>query len=214
MKRKLFSLLLALLLTSALITLALAEPPPYDDPLLICCGVTHYAYMTGYGDGTIRPQANITRAEAATILFRTLQDVVRGINWTQQNGFSDVLISDWYNNAVSIGLIKGYEDGTYRPNEYITRAETMTLMNRFFERAPESPADLLPDMVTWTDNMDESAWYYLDVQEATNSHDYERKRDVIVPGQRFEYESWHSLIPNRDWSALEQEWSAGNEVYN
>lgn len=83
------------------------------------------------------------------------------------------------------------------------------MVNRMLERAPELESDLLEDMLTWTDNMDRGQWYYLDVQEATNSHNYERK-DTQVPGRSFHFESWTELLPIRDWSELERAWSARN----
>ena len=72
----------------------------------------------------------------------------------------------------------------------------MTLVNRVLQRIPESTADLIPDMIVWPDNMDTSAWYYLAVQEATNSHDYVRKENG--------YESWVMLLPVRDWTVFEK----------
>lgn len=76
------------------------------------------------------------------------------------------------------------------------------MANRMFERAPELKTDLLSDMVTWSDNMDKSRWYYLDVQEATNSHDYNRKKKQVL-NRSFRYETWTELLPVRDWSELE-----------
>ena len=106
--------------------------------------------------------------------------------------------------AASVGWIEGYEDGSFRPELKITRAEFMAMANRMLERAPELESDLLSDMVTWSDNMDKNQWYYLDVQEATNSHDYDRK-DKQVPGRSFHYETWTELLPVRDWAELERE---------
>ena len=74
--------------------------------------------------------------------------------------------------AVSLGWIMGYEDNTFRPDKAITRAEAVTMINRVLQRNPQSPEDLLKDMVTWPDNQDPSQWYYLAIQEATNSHTY------------------------------------------
>ena len=82
-------------------------------------------------------------------------------------------------------FVVGYPDGTVKPEGYITRAEAMTMFNRVLQRVPESEADLLPGKKTWPDNVDSKKWYYLSVQEATNSHDYERKSNG--------YEHWTKL---------------------
>ena len=101
----------------------------------------HYAYIIGYEDGTVRPQGNITRAEVATIFFRLLTDEVREEYWSTESGYSDVSSSDWYNNAIStlsnLGVITGYEDGTFRPNASISRAEFVTIATRFFDYTAE-----------------------------------------------------------------------------
>ena len=219
----------------------------------------HFAYIVGYGNGEVRPQNNITRAEVATIFFRLLTDDVRDENLTKTNRYSDVAATSWYNTAVStlssMGIITGYPDGTFRPNAAITRAEfaaiaarfdndgdktaakfsdiathwakdeisiaynngwitgypdgtfgpqrditraeTMTLVNRVLNRQPETEDDLLPNMTVWTDNANPKAWYYLAVQEATNSHYYEFKTNS-------QYEKWTELRETRDWKALEQ----------
>jgi hypothetical protein len=82
----------------------------------------------------------------------------------------------------------------------------MTLANRMLKRAPETADDLLPnEMVTWSDNANKEAWYYLAVQEATNSHIPEHKKDHTVPGLNFEYEHWVKMIENRDWAQLEKD---------
>ncbi len=217
----------------------------------------HYAYIIGRDDGLVHPEAQITRAEVATIFFRLLSDEVRNANMTKSNSFADVKSSDWFNTAVSTmanmgivngyngyyrpndpitraefaaiaarfdkygnaseasftdiyehwamkeiniaannGWILGYDDGTFRPDQNITRAEAMTIIDRVLQRIPESVDDLLPDMVIWPDNMDTTKWYYLMVQEATNSHYYERKANG--------YEYWTDLRPVRDWAALEK----------
>ena len=160
----------------------------------------HFAYVIGYPDGTVHPNGQITRAEVATIFFRLLRDEVRDGAFTTSNTYSDVAYGKWYNNPIStmsaLGIITGYPDGTFKPDQNITRAEAMTLINRVLERKPESPADLLTNMNKWTDNMDTSKWYYLDVQEATNSHGYTRKT--------FNYELWRQMLPDPDWSRYER----------
>ena len=230
-----------------------------DDDALGLNTTDHFAYIVGYGNGEVRPQNNITRAEVATIFFRLLTDDVRDENLTKTNRYSDVAATSWYNTAVStlssMGIITGYPDGTFRPNAAITRAEfaaiaarfdndgdktaakfsdiathwakdeisiaynngwitgypdgtfgpqrditraeTMTLVNRVLNRQPETEDDLLPNMTVWTDNANPKAWYYLAVQEATNSHYYEFKTNS-------QYEKWTELRETRDWKALEQ----------
>ncbi len=230
-----------------------------DDDALGLNTTDHFAYIVGYGNGEVRPQNNITRAEVATIFFRLLTDDVRDKNLTKTNRYSDVTRADWYNTAVStlssMGIITGYPDGTFRPNAAITRAEfaaiaarfdsngdkttakfsdiathwakdeisiaynngwingypngtfgpqrditraeTMTLVNRVLNRQPETEDDLLPNMTVWTDNANPNAWYYLAVQEATNSHYYKFKTNS-------KYEKWTELRETRDWTLLEK----------
>ena len=215
-------------------------------------GDDHFAYVVGYSDGTVRPNANISRAEVATIFFRLLKEEVRDGNLTTENTFADVTDGQWHNKAIStmaklgavkgrnaeafdpdapitraefaticarfdktqistssnftdisghwaekyieraatLGWIAGYSDGTFRPSNYITRAEAMTMINRVLCRVPETESDLLPGMITWPDNQP-GTWYYLAVQEATNSHDYDRK-DAI-------HEKWTALTEAPDW---------------
>ena len=215
-------------------------------------GDDHYAYVVGYSDGTVRPNANISRAEVATIFFRLLKEEVRDGNLTAENTFADVTDGQWHNKAIStmaklgvvkgrnaeafdpdapitraefaticarfdktqistssnftdisghwaekyieraatLGWIAGYSDGTFRPSNYITRAEAMTMINRVLCRMPETESGLLPGMITWPDNQP-GTWYYLAVQEATNSHDYDRK-DAI-------HEKWTALTEAPDW---------------
>ena len=172
-----------------------------DDDALGLNTTDHFAYIVGYGNGEVRPQNNITRAEVATIFFRLLTDDVRDENLTKTNRYSDVAATSWYNTAVStlrsMGIITGYPDGTFGPQRDITRAATMTLVNRVLNRQPETEDDLLPNMTVWTDNANPKAWYYLAVQEATNSHYYEFKTNS-------QYEKWTELRETRDWKALEQ----------
>lgn len=159
--------------------------------------------VTGYPDGTFRPNAPITRAEFAAIAAR-FSDVV----YNGKCSFSDVLKTFWGYDKISLaehlGWITGYPDNTFRPDNDITRAEAMTLINRVLERAVEEE-HMLPDMVKWRDN-DPDAWYYEAVQEATNSHDYTRLKKV-VPGQDFCYEDWVHIDEVPDWAALERSWS-------
>ena len=227
----------------------------------------HYAYIVGYEDGSVQPEGDITRAEVATIFFRLLTDESRNEYWSQTNPYSDVSADDWFNNAVSTltnagvldgyedgtfkpngnitraefatitarffeatydgenlfpdieghwaqdyineaanaGIVNGYEDGTFRPQQYITRAEAVTMVNRTIDRHPDAD-HLLDDMITWPDNL-ETAWYYEQVQEATNSHAYTMHTD----DEQNPYEIWTELLPNRDWSELEKAWSDAND---
>ncbi|MBU5434458.1 S-layer homology domain-containing protein [Pseudoflavonifractor sp. MSJ-37] len=215
-------------------------------------GDDHYAYVVGYSDGTVRPNANISRAEVATIFFRLLKEKVRDGNLTAENTFTDVTDGQWHNKAIStmakldivkgrradsfdpdasitraefaaicarfntkpvensgsfsdisghwaeneieraaaFGWISGYPDGTFHPDARITRAEAMTMINRVLCRMPQSESDLLDSMVTWPDNKP-SDWHYLAVQEATNSHDFDRQGEVG--------ESWTKLTSVPDW---------------
>ncbi len=241
----------------------------------------HFAYITGYPDGMVRPESKVTRAEVSTIFFRLLTEESRAIYWSQENDYDDVSGEDWYNNAVStlsvmdvlsgyldgsfkpnasitraefakiavsffdyedivydgafsdvagdqwyaqyvaaaveLGLVSGYPDGTFRPNESITRAEACAIVNRVLGRLPHE-GHLLPEteMITWPDNADKTAWFYADMQEATNSHDYE----AIGADEQHDHdaaEQWTEKLAERDWPALEKEWAdayaaAGGEV--
>ena len=244
----------------------------------------HYGYIVGYpvdyetGEPTddqarkpVKPQGKITRAEVATIFFRMLTDESRNEYWSQSNDFTDVAAGAWYNNAISTmanaGILDGYEDGSFHPNGYITRAEfatiavrffdlsyqgedlfpdidghwaqdyinqaadagiiegypdgtfgpqkqitraeAVTMVNRTLDRHPD-PDHFLEDMLVWPDNLDTEAWYYADMQEATNSHEYQMKKDA----QGNEYEVWTKILPIRDWEALEKEWSDANSSEN
>lgn len=216
-------------------------------------GDDHYAYVIGYSDGNVRPNANVSRAETATIFFRLLNADIRDGNLTAENTFTDVVDGQWCNKSVStmaklgivkgrtaeifdpnapitraefavicarfdtkqtngnnnfsdisghwaeaeikraaaLGWIAGYPDGTFRPNDYITRAQAMTMINRVLCRMPQDEEDLLGSMVVWPDNKP-TDWHYLAVQEATNSHDFKRKGEVG--------EKWTKLTSAPDWT--------------
>ena len=166
--------------------------------------------ITGYPDGNYRPNANITRAEFATIAIRFFLEEDVEIT---ENNLSDVK-GHWaeanIDLAYALNLINGYPDGTFRPDQQITRAEAMTIVNRVLERAPHKD-HLLDDMIEWPDNMDEDIWYYADVQEATNSHEFYKTKDK---DEDKAHEIWTELLPVRDWVALEQAWSAANSSKN
>ena len=150
--------------------------------------------VKGHNDGTFAPNAPITRAEFAAIAAR-FDDK----NTDTSSKFTDIA-SHWAKNEIGIaankGWINGYPDDTFRPNQYITRAEAMTLVNRVLNRLPENSSDLLDSMIKWPDNSDASAWYYLAVQEATNSHYYKTKEN--------KFEKWTKLRETRDWTELEK----------
>lgn len=141
------------------------------------------------------PDAPITRAEFAAIASRFHLGEL-----TPDAAFTDIA-GHWAEDEIcrgaTLGWIRGYEDGSFRPEQYITRAETMTLVNRMLLRLPETPADLLSNMIRWPDNADSQVWYYLAVQEATNSHDHFRKPDGV-------YETWTALNPVEDWTKYER----------
>jgi surface protein len=232
------------------------------------------AYLIGTDRGLIRPNANITRAEVATIFFRLIDDTTRARYWLQTNPFPDVEMHHWFNNAVSTtthaGIFQGRPDGTFAPNQAITRAElttavarfmniagfapaeadlfsdiyghwassyinamavnnwvqgpsgqggafypdrpvtraeTAAIINRIFGRLQESPEDLLPNMLTWPDNANVNAWYYLYIQSATNSYTYSLKPDGI-------HERWVAMIPTRNWAALERPESVPASIFS
>ena len=159
--------------------------------------------IDGYEDGTFKPDGNITRAEFATIAVRFFEATYDGGDL-----FSDIAghwAQDYINEAANAGIVDGYPDGTFQPQQLITRAEAMTMVNRTIDRHPDAD-HLLDDMIVWPDNP-ETAWYYEQVQEATNSHAYTMNTD----DEQNPYEIWTELLPNRDWSELEKEWSDAND---
>ncbi|MDD6878096.1 MAG: S-layer homology domain-containing protein, partial [Clostridiaceae bacterium] len=165
--------------------------------------------VTGYLDGTFAPDRFITRAEFACIASRFLPDGIEA----QSGTFTDIQ-GHWAEQQIELaaaaGWIVGY-NGEFRPDDYITRAEAMTLVNRMLMRAVEEE-HMLPDMVHWCDNFSGN-WYYEAVQEATNTHDYDRL-EKVVPRQHFCFEDWLAILENPDWAALEKEWSNANSAGN
>ena len=149
--------------------------------------------INGYTDGSFRPNQNITRAELASIIARFAElKNTSGVYFTDIDGH---WAADNICLAAANGWITGYADGSFKPNRPVTRAETVTMINRVLERSPLSTDDLLDGMVTYSDNLDTTAWYYLAIQEASNTHDYTR----MTVG-----EFWRSLLPNRDWSRYQR----------
>ena len=163
----------------------------YNNPIST---MSRLGIIKGYPDGTFRPNDPITRAEFAAIAARFDEHKAAKLA-----SFTDIY-GHWAVSEISLayenGWIKGYNDGTFRPNRNITRAEAMALINRVLNRAPEKPSDLLNNMNKWTDNLDTTKWYYLDVQEATNSHDYTRKTN--------NYEMWKKMLADPDWAKYER----------
>ena len=163
----------------------------YNNPIST---MSRLGIIKGYPDGTFRPNDPITRAEFAAIAARFDEHKAAKLA-----SFTDIY-GHWAVSEISLayenGWIKGYNDGTFRPNRNITRAEAMALINRVLNRAPEKPSDLLNNMNKWTDNLDTTKWYYLDVQEATNSHDYTRKTN--------NYEMWKKMLTDPDWAKYER----------
>ena len=139
------------------------------------------------------PDASITRAEFAAICARFDTGTASG---TQT--FSDISghwAEKYIQRAAELGWIKGFEDGTFRPDTYITRAQAMTMINRVLNRIPEEESDLLTGMNVWPD-CTPSDWFYLVVQEATNSHDFKHKAG--------NYETWTKLSTDPDWIRYEK----------
>lgn len=170
--------------------------------------MTRAGVIQGFSDGTFRPYAPITRAQFATIAVRFFEVVYSG-----DDKFTDIAdhwAKDYINKAAEAALINGFSDGTFRPNQNITRAQAMAIFNRVLGRAPEKDHLLPGEMITWPDNMDKNAWYYANMQEATNSHEYRVEYDA--DGEP--YEVWTKLLPVRDWAAFEKEWSTVNSAAN
>ena len=159
--------------------------------------------IAGYEDGSFRPNGYITRAEFATIAARFFDATYSG-----KDLFPDIdghWAKDYINQAANKGFVNGYEDGTFRPDRNITRAEAVTLVNRTLDRHPDKDY-FTKDMLVWPDNMDTTKWYYADMQEATNSHQYQ----MLTKADKSQYEKWTKTLPIRNWEALEKEWSNAN----
>lgn len=154
--------------------------------------MTGLGIVQGHSATTFDPSAPITRAQFAAICAR--------FDTGKSNGsrtFSDIeghWAKAYIERAAELGWISGFQDGTFRPDAYITRAQAVTMINRMLNRVPEDPSDLLPGMNVWPD-CSPSDWFYLAVQEATNSHDFEHKAG--------NYETWTKLMKNPDWTRYE-----------
>lgn len=145
--------------------------------------------LSGYEDGSFRPNATVTRAEFAAMAAR-FDTEAKPVD-TPFTDLTGCWAADEIAKAYGKGWVNGYGDNTFRPNGPITRAEAVTLINRVLRRLPETDEDLLPDERTWPDNP-ETFWGYLALQEASNSHLYDRKSDG--------YETQTKILPPRDWS--------------
>ena len=159
--------------------------------------------IAGYEDGSFRPNGYITRAEFATIAARFFDVTYNGKDLFPD--ISDHWAKDYINQAANKGFVNGYEDGTFKPDRNITRAEAVTLVNRTLDRHPDKN-HFTKDMLVWPDNMDQTKWYYADMQEATNSHTYQMKEN----SDKTKYENWTKTLPIRNWEALEKAWSNAN----
>lgn len=154
--------------------------------------MTGLGIVQGRSTMTFDPKAPITRAQFAAICARFDTGKSNG-----EQTFSDIQghwAEKYIQRAAELGWIKGFEDGTFRPDTYITRAQAMTMINRVLNRIPEDESDLLPGMNVWPD-CNPGDWFYLTVQEATNSHDFKHKAGS--------YETWTGLNANPDWTRYE-----------
>ena len=178
----------------------LTETSPFHDVAPDAWYATAVATMEAMGivegraPAVFDPDAPITRGEFAAIAARFDSAPYDGAD-----RFTDIgghWAAEYINQAAVKGWVEGQPDGSFAPDRSISRAEAMTLVNRVLGRLPETADDLLDGMITWPDNPPD-AWYYLAVQEATNSHDYGRKADTV-------HETWTGLQPVEDWTRYEQ----------
>ena len=177
----------------------------YNNAVSTLC---HMGVLGGYSDGTFRPNAPITRAEFAKI----------AVSFSQANGsavysyFTDVKTTDWFAPYVTAAkdssLIEGYSDGSFKPENRITRAEACTIVNRVLGRKPSKNHMKISGRIDWPD-CTTADWFYEAIMEATNSHTYQMGKRV---------ETWNGKLPQRDWAALENNWASaytgkGGEVH-
>ena len=159
--------------------------------------LSNMGVIGGYADGTFKPDAPISRAEFAKIAvsFSNVADL------SYRGYFADVKESAWFSGFVAAakdaGLIEGYNDGTFKPEKAITRAEVCTIVNRTLGRKPSASHMKISDRIDWPD-VSVTDWYYEAIMEATNSHAYQM-------GQRVE--TWNDKLPQRDWALLETGWA-------
>ena len=171
--------------------------------------LSNMGIIDGYSDGTFRPYGKITRAQFAKIAVGFFETTTQ----EYQGYYSDIPENAWFTNYVEaasrVGLIQGFADGTFRPNVNITRAQACVIVNRALNRKPATER-LLPTakMINWPD-CTPSDWYYADMQEATNSHDY---RWLASGGDAKAMEKWTAKLPQRDWAAFEHAWSTAHSA--
>jgi len=151
--------------------------------------------ISGMPDGSFQPNRPITRGEFAVLVSRFFE-----FNYVDKPMFSDVA-THWAKNGINMlanaGLVHGYDDSTFKPDQNISRAEVAALINRALMRLPETTEDLLfGEMTVWPDNSNPNAWYYLYIQEATNSNEFVLKEDGI-------HKKWTAILPARPWHLLE-----------
>ena len=155
--------------------------------------LTNAGILKGFEDGNFRPNEPVTRAQMATIIARFANLSEGTVSFTD-------IECHWAQRAIELaagnGWINGYEDGTFRPNDKITRAATMAMINRVLDRHVENVEDLLPDMNVWSDNMDTSYTFYFDIQEATNFHECQRIDNS--PNEK-----WTVKLEDIDWTVYE-----------
>ena len=171
--------------------------------------LSNMGIIDGYADGTFRPYGKITRAQFAKMAVGFFETATK----EYQGYYSDVPEDAWYTDYVEaasrVGLIQGFQDGTFRPDANITRAQACVIVNRALNRKPDED-HLLPEkeMITWTDN-NPGDWFYADMQEATNSHDY----TWLSKGSEKKYmEDWTKKLEQRDWAAFEHAWSTAHSA--
>lgn len=171
--------------------------------------LSNMGIIDGYSDGTFRPYGKITRAQFAKIAVGFFETTTQ----EYQGYYSDIPENAWFTNYVEaasrVGLIQGFADGTFRPNVNITRAQACVIVNRALNRKPATER-LLPTakMINWPD-CTPSDWYYADMQEATNSHDYSW---LASGGDAKAMEKWTAKLPQRDWAAFEHAWSTAHSA--
>ena len=186
-----------------------------DSPKELWCNnaistLSNMGIIDGYNDGTFRPYGKITRAQFAKMavnFFETTAEEYQGY-------FTDVPADAWFASYVEaasrVEIINGYQDGTFKPNEFITRAQACVIVNRALDRHPEEEHLLAKDMIVWPDN-NPSDWFYADLQEATNSHDYQM-HSRTEDGKKVSYETWTKKLDQRDWAAFEHAWSTAHSA--
>jgi hypothetical protein len=163
----------------------------------------------GISEDTFAPNRLVTRGEMAAIIVRFM-NMSENINLAE-NYFDDIA-DHWARGYINVAASNGWVHGPYGsggafyPNQTITRAEAAAMVNRIFSRLPETAGDLLPDMLTWSDNGNVNAWYYLYIQSASNSYTFEYKEDGI-------HETWLAIMPSRNWTLLERPNSAPNSIF-